>query len=151
MTKQIKIVKAYRTNRVPTELSDEKITEDCHKDNCDINVLVARHRKIEDIDHVNHAASQFGFATAQTYQDAMFTVAKAQEMFMQQPAKVRKQFGNDPSAFLDFVSQPKNAKAMVEMGLATQTTQIGSGIPEMASAIAKEMEKQQEPTKEPAK
>lgn len=52
------------------------------------------------------------------YQEAQFALAEAKSVFEAMPSKLRKQFGNDPIAFAEFVQNPENQKNLVDMGLA---------------------------------
>lgn len=47
----------------------------------------------------------------------MNQIVQAQDMFMSLPSKIRNRFGNDPSQFLDFVSDPLNKDEMRSLGL----------------------------------
>lgn len=52
------------------------------------------------------------------YQEALHLVKDAERQFMTIPAKVREQFGQDPSAFLAFINNPANLDEARKLGLA---------------------------------
>lgn len=52
------------------------------------------------------------------YQAALDLVRQAETAFMTVPAKIRDRFGQDPAAFLAFVSNPDNLDEVRQMGLA---------------------------------
>lgn len=62
---------------------------------------------------------QYGdYSDVPTYQESLNIVLKAADQFNSLDAKLRHQFQNDPSEFLNFVNNPENGKKLVEMGLA---------------------------------
>lgn len=52
------------------------------------------------------------------YQAALDLVRQAENSFMTVPAKIRDQFGQDPAAFLAFVTNPDNLEEVRKLGLA---------------------------------
>lgn len=93
-------------------------------DECNINNIMERYAKYAVIDHVNRFEGNYGDFTGAPgdYQEAMAMVGKAQDMFLSLPSKIRRQFGNDPGAFLDFASNPENIDELRKMGLAKYPT-----------------------------
>lgn len=94
-------------------------TKQAMRDECDINNIVALAARTGFLP--NHGETPvFGdFTQVADYRDALQTVINAQEAFQGLPATVRDQFANDPERFLEFATNPANAQAMVDMGLAT--------------------------------
>ena len=88
------------------------------KDEVDVNKIMERYTRTGVIDHVNKYSGQYTECRDISYHDAMNEIIKADDMFMELPSKVRKQFGNDPGKFLDFVSDPDNHDKIYEYGLA---------------------------------
>jgi phage internal scaffolding protein len=97
----------------------ESRTEQSHKADCDINNIIAKFDRTGLLVSRNDKTPDYGFATSQSFQDAMFVVAQAQTMFNEMPESVRERFEHDPAKLLDFVNDPNNAKDLVDMGLAT--------------------------------
>lgn len=87
------------------------------KDECDINQIIPRFKRTGVLQHVQQRELRYGDFTALDFQDALNTVRRATEMFEELPAKVRKKFGNDPGAFAEFASDPKNVDALRELDL----------------------------------
>lgn len=106
-------------------------TEQSHKDECDINNIVYRFQKGDVLDHRNEHRGEYGFATAQTYNEAMNVVTKGMSMFEDLPSHIREKFKNDPAQFLEYVQNDKNAKEMVKLGLATSVTDLASKTPQI--------------------
>lgn len=95
-----------------------KRTKDSFREQCDINHIMARYLRSGNVDHLAKHGGQFGFAPALDFQTAMQQVRAAEEKFLDLPSAIRKRFGNDPAAFLEFAQNPKNLDALREMGLA---------------------------------
>jgi len=98
-------------------------TKQSMKDECDINMIMARYMKTGAIDHVNRHGAQYGFASSSDFAESMRLVADAQTMFDDLPSDIRTKFQNDPGQFLDFVQDDANASEMAEMGLTQAPTQ----------------------------
>lgn len=92
-------------------------TQQSHKDDCDINVIMARYQQTGLIDHFNQRQPRFIDCTGADYHAAQQLIAQAKSMFQDLPSSIRNQFDNDPAAFLDFVQDPANAPRLAEMGL----------------------------------
>jgi len=103
--------------RVQFQTTDAR-TEQSHKDETDINQILAKYVKGELLEHrINHAQN-YGDFTGADFQAAQNTIATANSMFEELPSSVRNRFQNDPAKFLDFVGDDKNHDEMVSMGLA---------------------------------
>jgi phage internal scaffolding protein len=122
----MKFKKAYDSVRYQTVMSGESLTEQSHKASTDINNIVNKYARTGVLEHRNEYRGEYGFCDGKTFQEAMFTVQKARDMFNELPSHVRQKFDQNPAKFLDFVQNPENAKQMVEMGLATSTDDIAS-------------------------
>ncbi len=88
------------------------------RDECDINLIMAKYAKTGFVDHVSRHGGDYGFADSVTLHEAMNIVTKADQMFGDLPAKARERFGGDPAEFLDFVGKEENFDEMVVLGLA---------------------------------
>lgn len=103
--------------RVRTKFIGHSRTKQAMRDECDVNLIMARYDKTGLIDHFSRYGAEYGFASSVTFHDAMNVVTKAEQMFGALPAKARKRFNGAPAEFLEFVQNPANAKEMVELGL----------------------------------
>ena len=100
------------------------LTDSSFKDDCDINVIMSRFTSSGSLppDVSLKSNPQYAdFSTPFDYQRSLDTVIQARNMFDALPSKVRARFSNDPYKLLEFVSDPKNSKELVAMGLATET------------------------------
>jgi len=102
--------------------SDATRTKQSHKDECDINRILSSYKKSGIITHASNKMGEYGDASSVDFHASMNMIKSAQAAFDELPSSVRKRFGNDPAAFLDFVQDEKNVKAIVEMGLAEPVT-----------------------------
>lgn len=113
------------TKRVQKMFSLPSRTKQEFKNECDINLIMKRFKKIAGADFLSRyqgiVGGQFGdFTQVTDYRTALDQVDRARSVFMALPAKVRARFENDPAKFLDFVHNPANEKEMVSLGLAVE-------------------------------
>lgn len=114
----IKPRNAYSLLRVQTEVTGPSRTKQSMKAECDINNILRKYQKTGNISHFAKHAGYYDYAPAVDYMEALDIVAKAQQMFRELPAETRREFRDDPAAFLDFVQDPDNLPRMRELGLA---------------------------------
>ena len=88
------------------------------KDTCDINRIVGQFVKTGQIPHLANGHPQYGYASSQSFHDAMNIVAEAQSQFAELPSKVRAHFRNDPQEFLACVEDENRQNELVDLGLA---------------------------------
>ncbi len=93
-------------------------TRQSMRDECDINLIMAKYAKTGFIDHLSRHGTDYGFANSVTFHEAMNVVSKADQMFQDLPSSARNRFHGDPAEFLDFVADPANLPEMVKLGLA---------------------------------
>lgn len=76
------------------------------KEECDVNEIMARYEATGVLPNVGEPF-YFDFTTLPTdMREAMEIMRAGNEAFYTLPAKVRKEFDNDPARFVDFASQP---------------------------------------------
>lgn len=97
-------------------------TQQSLRDECNINKILARFKKVCGGDYLQqmngYVGGTFGdFSEVTDYRSALDQVKRAKDVFMRIPAKVRAEFNNDPAYFLDFCQDPKNVDRLREMGL----------------------------------
>ena len=103
--------------RVRFATEGESRTKQEFRDDCDINLILARFEKTRVIDHHSVYGERYSEVLPSTLLEAYQTVEEAESMFMDLPARTRKKFANDPAAFLGFVQDEANLDEMAEMGL----------------------------------
>lgn len=108
--------------RVQKMFTKPSRTKQEFKEECDVNMIVKRFKKLHGVDlmtHLNSASGgQFGdFSGVVDYQTALERVRRADQAFNALPSALRKRFENDPGQFLDFCMNPKNKEEMKALGL----------------------------------
>lgn len=94
-------------------------TKQSFKAECDINNIMKRFERTGVLtDMIKQNPAYGDFSEVPDYLEALNIVAHAHTQFESLSAKVRARFNNDPEQFLAFVSDPRNRKEMVDMGLA---------------------------------
>ena len=119
---------AYGEKQKVTLTTLDARVEQCHKDECDINKIIAKYDRTGVLTHVNNFEARYEDLTGLDYQTMLNTVANANSMFEGLPSEIRNQFANDPAKFISFMDDENNNEQMYEMGLKTRpiSEQIGS-------------------------
>lgn len=115
------------TDKDGNSLPHEDRTRQDGKDDADINVLLARYGVKNDkwptsaqlaALPVSGQRALYGDFTGETdFQLQQNAIIDAREAFLALPAKVRKEFDNDPAKLLEFVHDDKNYEKAKELGL----------------------------------
>lgn len=110
----------YQSHREKTGLkcSGGSRTKQSFAKDADINVIVGRFMKTGVVPLVTMPPTHQSFENVFNFQDSMNLLVQAKNAFMQLPAELRSRFGNDPAAYVDFVSDEKNIDEMRKLGLA---------------------------------
>lgn len=128
-------------------------TQQQFKDEVNINNIVAKFNTagvpIQPADNQQYA----DLSKAEDYQTSLNKVIRSQQAFDELPAKIRKEFDNDPKHFLHFMEDGKNLERARELGIVSRPipkpipvgTQIKNAVKE-ALKPATEADKS-EPTK----
>jgi len=100
-------------------------TVQSEKDSVDINRIMKNHKenggfignplRVSLNDQVN--GKTLDFTSFGDYREIKKRAAVAEQTFMLQPPDVRAKFNNDPQSFFEFLSNSKNDKEAVELGL----------------------------------
>jgi len=93
------------------------ITEQAHKDQCDINKIVPKYDKTGLINHISDIEAQYGDVSGLDFKMASDQVIGAQQSFDKLPSHIRKRFKNSPQEFLSFFDDPLNRPEAISLGL----------------------------------
>lgn len=109
--------------RVQIFFDEPSRTKQEFKQECDLNHIMKRFKKVMGVDFLNRysgvVGGQFGdFSNVPDFRTARDQVKLMEEVFMALPAKVRSRFNNDPAELLDFVDDPMNLEEARSLGLA---------------------------------
>lgn len=104
---------------VPELVFGESLTEQSHKDSCDINLIVARaqHNPAVLLDKSMRPDVFRDFSNSESYVEMLNKVCEAKSAFEELDSSVRSRFDNDPSKLIDFVTNPDNALEAHDLGL----------------------------------
>lgn len=103
--------------RFPITFAKKGRTKQAHKNESDINLIMAKYVRTGVIEHARKFADNYGFATAVDFHEAMNLISEANQMFDALPSKIRAQFDNEPKRFLAFCEDDENAAKLLEMGV----------------------------------
>lgn len=101
----------------PVVNTGEGLTEQAHKDQCDINLILQDYARTGFMRHAKDNQGRYDDVTAVDFQKSMETVANVKSMFEGLPSQIRKEFNHDPSNFLNYVQDPSNAKVLEQRGI----------------------------------
>jgi len=108
---------ATARRRVQKHFYKPSMTKQAHKDECDVNKILAKYRKTGVLAHLKNNPGHYDYAPDTDFQGALELVNKANEQFNKLPGSIRQTFANNPAHFVEFVSNPNNEAEMIEMGL----------------------------------
>jgi len=96
---------------------DPGMTQQSDAKDCDINVIMAKYTATGQIPRQLMQPLYGDFSEPMDYQEAVTRIRSAEEAFLEIPAKIRLQFGNDPGEFIKFCTDPQNKDKLRELGL----------------------------------
>lgn len=106
--------------RVQLRLNSDSKVEQCHKDEVNINSIMARARRTGQLPLPSRSPIFGEFADSIDFHDCRNRIADAYSQFGELPSDLREMFANDPAKMIDFVNNPENAEKAVELGLITK-------------------------------
>lgn len=117
----------YTTDRAwsllfATDNTEESLTQQSDKDECDINVIMAKYGTTGQVPQVLEQGIYGDFTEITDYRSALDMVRRADAAFHEVPAEIRKRFDNDPAKFVEFVQNPDNIEELEKLGLAIPRT-----------------------------
>lgn len=105
-------------DEVSHEPGGPSLTRQDFAEECDINAIMERYQHTGVLP-AGGEPFYYDFTTLPTtMMESMDVMRQATDAFMTLPAKVRREFDNDPAEFVDFASNPDNVEQMREWGLA---------------------------------
>lgn len=121
-----------RYPRVQLHTPEPTLTEQHHKEACDINNVLKRYRDTGVIEHRNQYEGFYADISGIDFTESQNKIANAQSMFEELPAHMRRFFNDSPAFFLDYVQNPDNKPALYDLGLAIRPegVQPGAASPE---------------------
>ncbi len=130
---------------VPKKTYDDGRTKQCHADECNIEKIMARFNRTGTISHLAKYEGVYADYSDVDFFTLTRQLTQGREVFDALPAEVRREFGQSPQAFFDFVNDPANKDelrkklpALAKPGTQLTDTQLPSADLEAASAAASE-------------
>ncbi len=118
MERQRPLKSFERTKGTETPVGEVSMTKQAFSDDCDINKIMARHKKTGLIEHLNPRKPMYGdFTEVQDFHSAVERVNEAEEQFALLPSVVRNMVQNDPERLLQALTDPEATAALAEAGL----------------------------------
>lgn len=104
--------------RVHPELTDDLVTKQSHKDECDIYKILKQYQRTGVLTHIAAQAPRYeDLPDSVDYQHAMNVMLAADASFASLPASVRNDYGNDPAEFLHAFETPEGRARLTDLGI----------------------------------
>lgn len=120
----MKIRSIYDGERFPVVLSCGKsLTQQCFKDECDINNIIARYEQTGLIGDGSLSSREpmFGdYSDIPDFQAVRNLMAKGVEIFESLPSRVRQMFDNDVALYCEYIANRNNLDEACELGLVSE-------------------------------
>lgn len=101
----------------PTVDTGEGLTEQSHKDQCDINVILDDYKRTGFIKHAKQNAGRYDDVSAVDFEKAAIIVANVKSLFENLPSHVRDEFQGEAANFLRYVQNPSNHAELAQRGI----------------------------------
>lgn len=129
--------------QVGLEFTEPSMTEQHFKDECDINNIVAQYQQTGVLPQGDRQPLFGDFAEfPQDLQSSQQYFDDAQDRFMQLPAQLRKEFGNDPVKLLQFIANENNRDRAIELGLIDRPPQANTTVQSQETSVSASGENQ---------
>lgn len=107
------------TNKKPGKIGGGPVlTKQAFKDEVDINKIIARFEKTGMIEAINSKQPFYGdVSDIKDYKESLEIVKEAEALFMAMSPEIRERFDHDPQEMIEFLSDNKNKKEAIELGM----------------------------------
>lgn len=110
-----------KQNQVRHPGGGKLMTEQHHKETCDIHTIMRKYEKTGLLEHVAARGPEYkNYVGAPDFKEAMDYIANANSLFQSIPSSIRDKFNNDPAEYLNFVTDENNREAIEALGLPTE-------------------------------
>ena len=104
-------------HRFISDVGGESLTEQHHKDDCDIHTILRRFVATGVLPVLDSSPVYGDFSNVQSYQEAQNLIARIGRYFESLPANLRARFNNSRAQFVDFVNDPANKEEGIRLGI----------------------------------
>ncbi len=129
---------SYKGPRKQVKRYTDGLTKQCFKDECDINKIMDRAAQSGTITHLNKFEAVYADYSDFDFMEHTTKLTRGREVFDALPAETRREFGQSPQAFFNYVNDPENmAKPNFGLpALAKPGNQLNDNIAYDANAMA---------------
>lgn len=106
-----------RPGRIDKDGNPEYFTEQNHKKECDVNLIIKKYDRTGLIEHVSRFEAKYGDMTGFDFKTMQDKVKNMENIFGQLPAEIRKRFANTPEKLLEFMEDENNRPEAIKLGL----------------------------------
>ena len=103
---------------------DKTLAQQQFKEETDINTIVKRFGITGELPKDVRVPTNQDIWEVQDYQGALNQINAGREAFMQMPAHIREEFGNDPAEFVNFVSDEHNRSKAEALGIVIKKEEV---------------------------
>lgn len=115
---------------------EEGRTQQAHKDDADINVIVRRFGLTGELPENFRMPVSGDFTGVSDFQTAMQMVVAAQEAFMELPGEMRARFNNDPAQLMAFLEDGSNRDEAEKLGLVQKKPEVTRDVVQAVDELA---------------
>jgi len=106
------------------------MTEQGHKEECDVNNIIKKYDATGLITHVSQFEAAYGDVSSIDFKDSLDLQIRIGAKFNELPSNIRKRFDNQPLLYLQFLEDPKNLEESITLGLRSNITKPSKIDPE---------------------
>lgn len=112
--------------QVSIKFNKPSLTEQCHKDSCDIDVILKRYQQtgflVDPLQQTDRTPSFGDFSDMEGYQEYQNRLISIKEHFEALPSRIRLLFGNDVGNYLQAMNDPRRTDELIDLGLLKRAT-----------------------------
>ncbi len=110
-----------RPGKTNEDGSIQYFTEQAHKNECNVNLIIKKYDKTGLIEHVSKFEGTFGDQTGLEFKQAQDMITGAIRLFQMLPADIKKRFKQSPEHLLRFMEDENNRDEAIKLGLIKAT------------------------------
>lgn len=112
----------YDSTKYYTDITDDTQTQQHLKNEVDVNTILAKWLKTGVIEHVKERQALYADVSSIDFRGALDSVRRAEEAFLALPSQLRRNLGNDPQNFIDWMQSDDDLDLKKEYGLLEQNS-----------------------------
>lgn len=111
--------------KVSIKFTNPSLTEQCHKSDCDIDVILKRYQQtgflVNPLEQTDRTPMFGDFSDMEGYQELQNRMISIGEHFDSLPSRIRLMFGNDVGNYLQAMNDPQRTEELIGLGLLKRT------------------------------